>query len=117
MYQGGPFFQEIIGFNTNYLVPIVIGILLFELFIRIPIFFNGVANFIGASTLMIYLLHDNSFFYSIWNTQDWITILYYSPISLYIKTYFVDSRNLFEWSAGILDLYNNRKKDYISDGS
>ncbi len=38
-YQVGPFFQEIIDFNTNYLIPIVIGILLFELFIRIPIFF------------------------------------------------------------------------------
>ena len=99
MYQGGPFFQEIIGFNTNYLVPIVIGILLFELFIRIPIFFNGVANFIGASTLMIYLLHDNSFFYSIWNTQDWIKILYYHQFLYILKHIFLTEGNFL---SGVL---------------
>ena len=29
---------------------------------------------------MIYLIHDNSFFYSIWRTKDWITALYESPL-------------------------------------
>ena len=34
---------------------------------------------------MIYLLHDNAFAYSIWNTQDWITLLYYQPLNYVLK--------------------------------
>lgn len=35
-----------------------------------------IINFLGKATLMVYLLHDNEFFYSLWKTEDWITLLY-----------------------------------------
>jgi hypothetical protein len=34
---------------------------------------------------MVYLIHDNDFFYSLWNTQDWITLLYYRPYAFIFK--------------------------------
>ena len=35
---------------------------------------------------MIYLIHDNEFFYKIWNAMDWITLLYGS-LSKFIMTF------------------------------
>lgn len=78
------FIQSIIGFRNNSIVVILIGLSLFELFRRLSIPNSRVINYIGASTLMTYLIHDNDFFYSIWNTKDWITLLYNSPIRFVI---------------------------------
>ena len=88
------FIQSIIGFRNNSIVVILIGLSLFELFRRLSISNSRVINYIGASTLMTYLIHDNDFFYSIWNTKDWITLLYNSPIK------FVSS--LTKWTIGTL---------------
>lgn len=74
------FIQSIIGYGNNSIVVILIGLSLFELFRRLNIPNSRVINYIGASTLMTYLIHDNDFFYSIWNTKDWITLLYNNPI-------------------------------------
>ena len=74
------FIQSIIGYGNNSIVVILIGLSLFELFRRLNIPNSRVINYIGASTLMTYLIHDNDFFYSVWNTKDWITILYNNPI-------------------------------------
>lgn len=75
------FIQSIIGYGNNSIVVILIGLSLFELFRRLNIPNSRVINYIGASTLMTYLIHDNDFFYSIWNTKDWITLLYNNPFS------------------------------------
>lgn len=73
------------NFENYYFLPICMGICIFELFRRIPPFKNKVVNYIGASTFMVYLLHDNNFFYSIWDTQDWITLLYNQPVDYTLK--------------------------------
>ena len=70
------FIQSIPGYGNNQIVPVALGIAVFELFRRLRIPGSKVINFIGASTFMVYLLHDNDFFYMIWNTQDWITPLH-----------------------------------------
>lgn len=72
-------------FQNYYFLPICMGICIFELFRRISPFKSKVVNYIGASTFMVYLLHDNNFFYSIWDTQDWITLLYNQPASYTLK--------------------------------
>lgn len=37
---------------------------------------------------MAYLLHDNTFFYKLWNTQNWIALLHNNIIQ-FSTTYFV----------------------------
>ncbi len=74
--SGNMFIQSIPGYGNNQIVPVVLGIAAFELFRRFRVPSSKVVNFMGASTFMAYLLHDNEFFYKIWNTQDWITLLY-----------------------------------------
>lgn len=74
--SGNMFIQSIPVYQNNEIVPIVLGIAVFELFRRFRTPSSRVINFIGASTFMTYLLHDNDFFYKIWNTQDWITLLH-----------------------------------------
>ena len=73
------FIQQLSGYDNYHMVVIIAGVAIFELFKRFQIKNSLILNFIGKSTFMIYLLHDNNFFRSIWNTQDWITLLYYHP--------------------------------------
>lgn len=79
------FTQSIIQFQDNYLVPVVVGISFFELFRRLSIPRSRVINYLGAATFMVYLLHDNDFFYSLWKTQDWITLLHNSSLYFMLK--------------------------------
>lgn len=73
---GGPFTQTLMGFTTNSIVPIVCAVCLFELFVRLPLPTLHPINALAKCTLMVYLVHDNSLFYSIWNLTDWITSLH-----------------------------------------
>lgn len=77
--------QTIPFYELYHLTPIIMAVVLFELFKRIPAFYSKTINYIGSATLMIYLVHDNDFFYSLWNSQDWISLLYYSPIKFVWK--------------------------------
>lgn len=83
MYQmkekAATFIQEIPQYGDSSIVSIILGVCLFEIFRRIPMKENKVINFIASSTFMIYLLHDNKFFYSLWDTTDWITLLAKNP--------------------------------------
>ncbi len=54
-----------------------------ELFRRMAIKTSRVINYLGASTFMVYLIHDNQFFYDIWRNLDWLAILHNNP-GLYI---------------------------------
>ena len=49
---------------------------MFELFRRLRLPSLGCINCLGKATFMIYLIHDNGFAYSLWETQDWVTLLY-----------------------------------------
>lgn len=75
----GDFIQSVNDYSNFSIVIMILATSVFELFRRIHIPCNRAINFIGASTFMVYLIHDNGFFYSLWNTKDWITLLAYHP--------------------------------------
>lgn len=87
------FIQSIPAFPNYSIIVIIIGVCLFEIFKRIKIPQSNFLNYLGKSTFMVYLLHDNSFFYSIFDTQDWITLLYYYPYRFIFK--------IFIWSVAV----------------
>lgn len=73
--EGNIFIQYIPVYENYQIIPIILGITTFELFRRIKLPNNKFINFIGASTFMIYLIHDNEFVHKIWNSKDWVTLL------------------------------------------
>ena len=75
-----PFIQYIPNVGDNSIVAILLGLSLFELFRRIKMPCCRGINYLGGATFMIYLFHDNSFFYSLWDKQDWITLLGMHPM-------------------------------------
>lgn len=81
------FIQSVSGFSNYSIIVIIIGVCLFEIFKRIRIPQSRFLNYLGQATFMVYLLHDNGFFYSIWDTQDWITVLYNNPYSFISKIF------------------------------
>ena len=80
-----PFIQYIPNVGDNSIVAILLGLSLFELFRRIKMPCCRVINYLGGATFMIYLFHDNSFFYSLWDKQDWITLLGMHPIGFLLR--------------------------------
>ena len=86
-----PFIQSIPGFENYSIVIIIIAVCMFEIFQRIKLPQSRVVTFFGRSTFMIYLIHDNGFFYEIWNLRDWVTTLSKSPL--------IFLGNLFKWAA------------------
>lgn len=87
------FIQRIPGFANHSIIAIIIGVCLFEIFRRTRVPQSKLVNYLGKSTFMVYLLHDNGFFYSIFDTQDWITLLYSDPCRFILK--------ISIWSAGV----------------
>lgn len=79
-FNGGNFLQVLPEFSNYQLVPVSVGICLFEIFRRIKIPNSKSINYLGSSTLMVYLIHDNIFFYRVWKSQKWIQVLFYHPI-------------------------------------
>ena len=96
---GGAFVQSIPEYANNHLFPLLLGIAVFELFRRIKLPRNGMINFIGASTFMVYLLHDNELVYKAWCRQNWITLLHENMIS-FLMIYMIWI--LITFSAGSL---------------
>ena len=80
-----PFIQYIPNVGDNSIVAILLGLSLFELFRRIKMPCCRVINYLGGATFMIYLFHDNSFFYSLWDRQDWITLLCMHPMGFLLR--------------------------------
>lgn len=66
---------------------IILGVSLFEFFKRVRLPASRVINYLASAAFMVYLLHDNKFFYSLWNTQDWITLLYRQPFLFILKIF------------------------------
>ena len=74
-----PFHQ---GFSAYYdygIMVLLFGISLFELGRRIRIKPNRVINYIGASTFMVYLMHENTLMRRVWRKFDWNAAYYYHP--------------------------------------
>lgn len=80
-----PFIQYIPNVGDNSIVAILLGLSLFELFRRIKMPCCRGINYLGRATFMIYLFHDNSFFYSLWDKQDWITLLCMHPMGFLLR--------------------------------
>lgn len=81
LYEKTEPFKQIVSMYSNFsIVPIILSICIFEIGTRVKISSSKIINFIGGSTFMIYLIHDNSLFHQIWQNQDWITVYYHDPI-------------------------------------
>ncbi|MCR5416280.1 MAG: acyltransferase family protein [Pseudobutyrivibrio sp.] len=89
----GEFVQSIPKFENYSFIVVILGVCLFELFRRIKMPSIKPINYIAQATFMIYLLHDNGFSYSLWLTQDWITLLYNDFYGFVFQ--------LLKWAAGI----------------
>ena len=96
---GNVFSQDIPLYGNTDIIPVVLGIIIFELFRRINMSNSRIINFLGSATFMVYLLHDNEFVRSIWNTQKWIDLLY-NDIWLFTKKYVLWTCGTF--LAGVL---------------
>lgn len=81
----GTFFQNIPIFANHNIVILISSICIFEAFRRIHLPSSRLITFLGKSTFMVYLMHDNSFFYELWNLKDWITILASNPLSFLLQ--------------------------------
>lgn len=105
----GDYIQTVSTYNNYHILALCTAILIFELFRRIPPFKNRIINYIGSATFMIYLIHDNSFFYSLWNSIDWI-YLWYNSISLFLL-------NILKWTVIVflIGLVANCIYDIISN--
>ncbi len=78
-------FVQTIPDYTNYSLPVLmIGLCLFELFRRLPSFYNKTINWVGSATFMIYLLHDTALFQGIWKKQAWLPLLQESVLKCII---------------------------------
>ena len=71
----GRFAPSLQGQSNHEIAVVILAVCLFELFRRWNVPYNGVINFIGKSTLMIFFIHYNSFYYSIYRNDSWMEAL------------------------------------------
>ncbi len=83
-YQAGGesegFRQHVLSFTETDIIPIFMGITIFELFRRIRIPANRFINYLGNASFMVYLIHDLPYIRAIWNRTDFVTMLHESPL-------------------------------------
>lgn len=72
-------------FGNNSITSLIVAICIFELFRRLRMPHNKIINFLGSSTFMAYLIHENDFFHSFWWQYDWLAVLYESPGGFVLK--------------------------------
>lgn len=70
-----PLVPEIPSYDNYSIFVILIAICLFELFRRISLPEIRLINYLGKATFMIYLIHDNTLIYGLWNHRNWIATL------------------------------------------
>lgn len=78
------FSQSIIYFGNNSILVVILSLCIFEIFTRLKIKNNKFINYIASGTFMVYLLHDNGLFYSLWGIINWLPILYHNPLKFII---------------------------------
>lgn len=74
--SGKLFLPDIPLYLPIQLIPILMGVTVFELFRRIELRPHSVINFIAASTFMAYVLHDNTLFRKLWSWINWVALLH-----------------------------------------
>ena len=85
------FTQSVQGSSNHEITVVVIVICLFELFKRLAVPYNAAINFVGKSTLMIFLIHGNKFFQCFYRDEPWIETLSSSVLRYCVKW--------FKWGA------------------
>jgi len=75
----------ITNFPEYNILIILFGVSLFELFRRIKLVSIKAINYLSSATFMVYLIHDNAFFYSIWITQNWAPLLAEDLVGFFTK--------------------------------
>lgn len=79
-------FLPITTYYEDYnLIPLVVGVILFEIFRRITLPNSKIVNSIAKATFMMYLIHDNGFVHMLWQQWDWVTLLNES-----LKKFFIE---------------------------
>lgn len=78
------FTQSIMIFGNHSISVVILSICIFEIFTRMKVRNIKFINYIASGTFMVYLLHDNYLFYSLWGTINWISILYNSPLKFVV---------------------------------
>ena len=69
------FTQSVQTASNHEITVVVIVICLFELFKRLAVPYNAGINFIGKSTLMIFIIHGNKFFQCFYRDEPWMAVL------------------------------------------
>lgn len=87
------FTQSIPYPNDANIIILVIAVAVFELFRRMPSFSNRIINYLGSATFMVYLIHDNEMFISLWDIQHWTQMLYQNKPLFAIR--------FLAWSFGV----------------
>ena len=83
--------QSVQGYSEYEIAVVVIVISFFELFRRLNVPYNTVINYIGKSTLMIFLIHENSLFQIFYKDDNWMQTLKSSCLLYCLKW--------FKWAA------------------
>lgn len=92
------YYQTFEKYNDWAFVTIIIAICIFELFSRIKIKNNKIINYIGSTTFIVFILHDNIFTYEILKNFDWIAP-YYNNILLFLEMLLLAIIIIFTMSA------------------
>lgn len=79
------FKHSILIYSNHSALALIIALAAFELFRRISIRESRLISFLGRSTLMVYLVHDNAFFRGFWREVEWIRLLHDAPMSFALK--------------------------------
>ena len=71
----GHFIHSVQGYANYEILVVIVVISFFELFRRLNVPYNAAINYIGKSTLMIYFIHENSFFQMFYKDDSWMEAL------------------------------------------
>lgn len=95
----GTFIQSIPQPENYNILVVLIVVSVFEIFKRIKMPNIKIINYLGSSTFMVYLIHENSLFKSIYNQTDCITILYNHPFLFIVE---ILKWTIVGFAAGVL---------------
>lgn len=81
----GNFIQQVQLSSRYEITAIILAICIFEIFRRIKLPNSKIVNYLGKSTLIIYLIHENPLFISLYSYCDWMPVLEKGLFSYCIK--------------------------------
>ena len=95
----GKFIQPIYQPACFDILIIILVVSVFEIFKRMKMPNSRMINYLGASTFMVYLNHENVFFRTIYNQSDCITLLYRHPYLFLLE---IIKWTLISFVAGVI---------------